>query len=31
MIPVALDYGTNLSRRIGEPFGRFHLNVGYTF
>ena len=31
MIPVAFDYGTNLSRRIGEPFGRFHLNVGYTF
>jgi hypothetical protein len=28
---VARDYGTNLSRRIGEPFGRFHLNVGYTF
>lgn len=31
LIPVAFDYGTNLSRRIGEPVGRFHLNVGYTF
>jgi outer membrane protein insertion porin family len=31
MIPVAIDYGTNMNRRIGEPFGRVHLNVGYTF
>lgn len=31
LIPVAVDYGTNMNRRIGEPFGRVHLNVGYTF
>lgn len=31
LIPITLDYGANLERRFGEPFGRLHLNVGYTF
>jgi outer membrane protein insertion porin family len=30
-IPVALDYGIALDRRVGEEFGALHLNLGYTF
>lgn len=31
LIPLLLDYGVVLDRRPGEPFGRLHFNVGYTF
>ena len=30
-IPLALDYGIILNRRIGEEFGNLNLNVGYIF
>jgi len=29
--PIVFDYGIILNRRIGEPFGGLHINVGYTF
>ena len=29
--PLVIDYGVLLNRRIGEPFGGLHFNVGYTF
>lgn len=31
LIPLVFDYGAVLNRRSGERFGRFHLNIGYTF
>ncbi|MDX9719653.1 MAG: BamA/TamA family outer membrane protein [Myxococcota bacterium] len=29
--PIVLDYGLVLDRRLGEPLGGLHLNVGYAF
>ncbi len=31
LLPVLIDYGAVLDRRPGEPFGRLHFNIGYTF
>jgi outer membrane protein assembly factor BamA len=31
LIPFLFDYGVVLNRRSGERFGRFHVNIGYTF
>jgi outer membrane protein insertion porin family len=31
VVPVILDYGLVLDRRIGESIGELHFNVGYTF
>lgn len=31
LIPLLFDYGAVLNRQSGERFGRFHLNIGYTF
>jgi outer membrane protein insertion porin family len=31
LLPVLVDYGAVLDRRPGEPFGRLHFNIGYTF
>lgn len=31
LIPLVFDYGAVLNRQPGERFGRFHLNIGYTF
>lgn len=29
--PIIIDYGILLNRRLGEPFGGSHINIGYTF
>ena len=31
LVPVVLDYGLALDRRVGESVGQLHFNVGYTF
>ena len=31
LLPVVLDYGLALNRRVGESIGQLHFNVGYAF
>ncbi|MEL6178930.1 MAG: BamA/TamA family outer membrane protein, partial [Myxococcota bacterium] len=30
-IPIGVDYGMVLNRKVGEEFGQLHINIGFTF